>query len=399
MKVIFVTTYDARDIRNWSGIPYYMGKAFLNAGIEVEFICDLKSLPGNNFKFRIRNLIYNKLFKKKLGNYISFYEAENLKFIAKQVSEKIREIDGGIIFSPGTIPIAYLNTDKPIVFWTDATFAVMENYYEDFKCFSKRTIRNCHLYEKNALKRSNLAIYSSKWAAHSSMKDYGADPHKVKILPFGANIDLKRTISEIEENNNKKTKSICKLLFIGQDWERKGGETAVKVAKYLNEKYVKTELTIVGCTPPETASLPDFVHVHGFIDKSKKEGENLINKLYSENHFFILPTIAECTPVVFSEANSFGLPVITTSTGGISSIITNDINGRMFGNKIDIAVCAEYIAGIFTDYESYKKYSLTSFNECLIRLNWQVSISKCISYLQSLENSNYKKHAQNAVAV
>ncbi|MGN6530520.1 MAG: glycosyltransferase, partial [Ginsengibacter sp.] len=91
------------------------------------------------------------------------------------------------------------------------------------------------------------------------------------------------------------------------------------MVKYLNEKYVKTELTIVGCSPPERVSLPDFVHVHGFIDKSKKEGKNLINKLYSENHFFILPTIAECTPVVFSEANSFGLPVITTNTGGISS--------------------------------------------------------------------------------
>ncbi|MGN6530519.1 MAG: hypothetical protein ACTHK0_02040 [Ginsengibacter sp.] len=195
-----------------------MGKAFLNAGIEVEFICDLKSLPGNNFKFRLKNFIYNKLFKKKLGNYISFYEPKNLKFIANQVSEKIHGIEGGLIFSPGTIPIAYLDTDKPIAFWTDATFAVMENYYHDFNGLCKRTAKNCHSYEKNALKRSSLAIYSSEWAANSSIKDYGADPNKVKILPFGSNVDLKRTVSDIVENNNKKSKSICKLLFIGQNW-------------------------------------------------------------------------------------------------------------------------------------------------------------------------------------
>lgn len=391
MKIIFVTTYDARDIRNWSGIPYYLAKRFMDAAITVEFIDELKSLPSNYLKFRLRNFIHNRLLKKKLGEYRSFYEPENLKFIANQVKERIDKIDGGIIFSPGTLPIAYLNTDKPIAFWTDATFAVMENYYENFKGMSKRTIRNCHLYEKNALKRSNLAIYSSEWAASSAMKDYDADPTKVKILPFGSNIDLKRTVGDIEDNNNKKSKSVCKLLFIGQNWERKGGEAALSIAKYLNEKYVKSELTIVGCTLPQTASLPDFVHVHGFIDKSTAEGENLINKLYSESHFFILPTIAECTPVVFSEANSFGLPVITTSTGGISSIIRNDINGRMFGNKIDIAACAEYIAGIFNDYERYKNYSLTSFNECLTRLNWQVSINKCISYMQSLEKSNHKR--------
>lgn len=388
MKVIFVTTYDARDVRNWSGIPYYMGKAFSDAGIGVEFIGNLHSLPGKYIKFRIRNLIYNRLLKGRLGRYISFYEPKNLQFIANQVDKKVNEIEGGIIFSPGTIPIAYLNTHKPIVFWADATFAAMENYYEDFKDLSKRTIKNCHLYEKNALKRSHLAIYSSEWAAGSSIKDYGADPAKVKLLPFGANVDIKRTAHDIVENNKKKSKSICKLLFVGQDWKRKGADAAVSVARYLNEKYIKTELTIVGCTPPESTSLPDFVHVPGFIDKSKKEGENLINKLYSENHFFILPTIAECTPIVFSEANSFGLPVITTSTGGISSIIRNDVNGRMFGNEIDLPSCAEYIAEIFKDYDHYKAYSLTSFNEFLTRLNWQVSINTCISYLQSLEKNN-----------
>lgn len=399
MKIIFVTTYDARNISNWSGIPYYMGKAFLDAGLEVEFISDLKSLADSNFNVRIKNLIYNRIFKKKLGNYISFYEPKNLKFVAKQVKERTDKIDGGIIFSPGTIPIAYLNTDKPIAFWTDATFAVMENYYQDFNGLSKRTVKNCHSYERNALKKSSLSIYSSEWAANSAIKDYCADADKVKVIPFGSNIDLETTASDIEHNNNNKSRSICKLLFIGQNWERKGGEAAIRVAKYLNESYIKTQLTIVGCTPPENESLPDFVHILGFVDKSKSEGKQLINKLYSENHFFILPTIAECTPIVFSEANSFGLPVITTSTGGISSIIRNDVNGRMFGNEIDIPICAKYIYEIFIDYDRYKKYSLTSFNECIARLNWQVSISKCISYMRSLEKDAYKKNAHAAVVV
>jgi glycosyltransferase involved in cell wall biosynthesis len=260
-------------------------------------------------------------------------------------------------------------------------------------------VKNCHSYERNALKRSSLAIYSSEWASNSAIKDYGANPNNVKVIPFGSNIEFKRTVSNIEDNNNKKSKSICKLLFVGQNWERKGGEAAVRVAKYLNENYIKTELTIVGCTPPESVSLPDFVRIVGFVDKSKNEGEHLINQLYSENHFFILPTIAECTPVVFSEANSFGLPVITTSTGGISSIIRNDVNGRMFGNEIDIPVCSKYIYEIFSDYNRYKNYSLTSFNECITKLNWQVSISKCISYMKSLEKDCYKEDRHTAVVV
>lgn len=363
----------------------------MDAGIDVHFIGNLKSLPDNLFEFRIRNFIYNRLFKGKFGKYRSFYEPKNLKFIASQVKERIKNIDSEIIFSPGTIPVAYLNTDKAIVVWTDATFAVMENYYEEFKGLEKRTIKNCHLYEKNALSRSTLAIYSSEWAANSSIKDYGTDPAKVIVIPYGANMDTIRPFDSIKINNIKKSKSLCKLLFIGQNWERKGGEAAVNVVKYLNENYIASELTIVGCTPPESLNLPDYIHVYGFIDKFNKEGENLMNNLYLENHFFILPTIAECTPIVFSEANSFGLPVITTNTGGISSIIKDDVNGRMFDMEKEIPLCAEYIAGIFKNYALYESYSLSSFNEYVKRLNWETSIRNVISHLGKLENaeSNY----------
>lgn len=386
MKVIFVTTYDAGDVRNWSGIPYYLGKSFMDAGIEVHFIGNLKSLP-DNFQFRIRNLVYNKLLKGRFGKYERFYEPKNLRFIASQVKKRIEKIEDGIIFSPGTIPVAYLNTDKIITVWSDATFAVMENYYEEYKHLSKRTIRNCNMYERNALERVSLAVYSSEWAAKSSIKDYKIAASKVKVIPYGPNIRSKRTINDIKKINIEKSKTVCKLLFIGQSWERKGGEAALRVTKCLNEQNIKTELTIVGCVPPETVALPDYVRVLGFINKYEKKGEDLINQLYSENHFFILPTIAECTPVVFSEANSFGLPVITTNTGGISSIIKNDINGRMFNIEIDVSLCAQYIAGIFKNYEQYQKYSLISFNEYLTRLNWEISVRKFISHLQCLEKA------------
>jgi len=397
MKVIFVTTYDAQDIRNWSGLPYYISKAFLDAGIQVEFVSELKSISDKYWKFRLKNLFYNKALKQKWGKYISFYEPQNLKFIASQVKERIDKIEDAIIFSPGTIPIAYLNTDKPIVFWTDATFAVMENYYQDFEGLCKRTVKNCHAYERNAVRRSSVAIYSSEWAANSSIKDYGAKSSQIKIIPFGSNIQGKRTINDIITNNNKKSRNTCKLLLIGQDWKRKGVDKAIRIAKQLN-KSIKTELTIVGCTPPTPEILPDFIKITGFISKSNVDGLRFIEDLYKQNHFFILPTIAEAMGVVFCEANSFGLPVITTNTGGISTVIRNDINGKMFDVDFDIIECAEYIEDIFANFERYNDYSIKSFKEYSERLNWQVSMDKCISYMKKLENSDKQKLPKNSLA-
>jgi glycosyltransferase involved in cell wall biosynthesis len=388
MKIAFVTIDNAEDINSWSGTFYYLAKSLIKAGIDIEYISGLKSLPESSFSFRLKKFIYGRLFKGKLGSYECFYEPANLKYMASQVEKKLKNSNADLIFSPGAIPIAFLNSAKPIVLWSDATFAVMKDYYECFTGLSRKTIRDSHFYEQNVMERVSLAIFSSEWAATSAVKDYGCNQNNVKVIPYGANIECNRIASDIAKLNTGKSREICKLLFIGQEWKRKGGQTAVDIAAELNKNGVPTELTVVGCTPPDTVSLPEFVHVLGFISKSTSEGEKLINRLYSESHFFILPTIAECTPIVFSEANSFGLPVITTNTGGIGSIITNDVNGRMFGEQIDVAECSAYIGGIFKNFDQYEEYSLSSFNEYLIRLNWNTSIEKCVSYLNDLFKKN-----------
>ena len=54
-----------------------------------------------------------------------------------------------------------------------------------------------------------------------------------------------------------------------------------------------------------------------------------LNILFN-THLLFVPTRADCTPIVFCEANAFGIPVITTDTGGVSSIIKNGENGFAF---------------------------------------------------------------------
>lgn len=387
MKLAFVTTYNAQNISNWSGTPYFMARAFINAGIEVEFIGELESLHEYSFFSRVKESVFNRRLKGKLGQFIQDYEPGYLRHYARQVSEKLKNSDADIVFSPGAIPIAYLDTDKPVVMWSDATFAVMHNYYDGFTNFSLPTIFSCHRYERNVVKRLSLAIFSSAWAAESAIKYYGAKREKTKVVPYGANIRSDKSREAIVEFNKKKSAAVLKLLFVGREWVRKGGPVAVRIAIELNNMNIKTELAIVGCNPPESASFPDFIRVHGFIDKSKKEGNDLIDSLYSESHFFVLPTVADCTPIVFSEANSYGLPVITTNTGGIPSIIRNDINGKMFDLNADPAEYARYIKDHFTDFEKYSQFSERSFDEYAEVLNWNASINKIIKYLTNILNN------------
>src|SRR6185436_3482760 len=90
-----------------------------------------------------------------------------------------------------------------------------------------------HAMEQRAIDRAALAIYSSDWAASSAIARYHADRNKVKVVPFGANIEESRTLEEVRAMIAARPRDVCRLLFVGVGWERKGGDIAIEVARLL----------------------------------------------------------------------------------------------------------------------------------------------------------------------
>jgi len=368
MKIAYVTTYDAIDIRNWSGIGYYMAKALENQSLSLAYIGSLRE--KYLLLFGVKRYLYDRLLNKK---YLRDREPLILKNYARQVAKKLAGLSIDIVFSPSSIPIAYLECGQPIVFWTDATFAGMMDFYPGWSSLCKETIKNGNAMEKSALNRCRLAIYSSEWAAQTAVGYYKIDRSKVKVIPFGANIECNRNFDDIRKIVNSRPSNKCKLLFLGVDWLRKGGNIALEIAKELNKSGFETELTIVGCQPIIDKPLPSFVRSLGFISKSTKKGLNKINSLLAESHFLLLPARAETFGVVFCEANSFGVPCLSTHVGGIPTAIRDDINGKTFSRDANITEYCTYISNLFSNYSQYKNLALSSFNEYQSRLNWSVA--------------------------
>jgi hypothetical protein len=173
--------------------------------------------------FKIKKALYSKILSRK---YLRDREPRVLRDYATQVKRCLASIHYDVVFSPGTIPIAYLQTDKPIVFWTDATFAGMIDFYPEFTNLCAETIRDGNRMEQLGLSKCRLAIYSSEWAANSAIQNYDVDPTKVKVVPFGANVNCNRNLEDINSIVKTKSFDICKLLFVGVDWYRKGGDVA-----------------------------------------------------------------------------------------------------------------------------------------------------------------------------
>jgi glycosyltransferase involved in cell wall biosynthesis len=382
MHLAYVTTYDARRLtgsNEWSGTGYYIAQSLKKQSVPLKYYGPLSD-PLIVKSLRKFKRGHHKLCLQK--NYQKDPDPLTLKSYASQIAKKLRTDKVDIVLSATVNPIAYLDCEQPIAFWADGTFANIQDFYPQYSNLSESVIQDWHTMEKLALQKCKLAIYASDWAAQSAINDYGADPFKVKVVPFGSNIESPFNLQTIKDIIDSRSMELCKLLFLGVDWVRKGGEIAYQVAERLNHSGLKTELTIVGCQPPR--ALPDFVKSLGYISKSTNEGKTRIQKLFLESHFLILPTVADCSPIVFCEANSLGVPCLSTTVGGIPTIIRNDLNGQIFDRDVNVSEYCNYIENIFENYSSYKSLALSAFHEYESRLNWRVAGQQVKNLLMTL---------------
>ncbi|GEO07612.1 glycosyltransferase family 4 protein [Segetibacter aerophilus] len=377
MKIAYVTTYNALDIHKWSGLGYYIAKSIEDQSNEIEYIGNLNAKP--NLSLRLKSKLYEKLGKN--------FALEREPYIAKQYARQAERLvkKSNIFFSPGTIPTAFLQSNKPKVLYTDATFAGLIDFYPEFSNFSRETIKHGNEIEQAALSSSAMVIFSSNWAATTAIESYNVNPDKLKVVPFGANVEHNYAYEDIKAIVRQRSTDECNILFSGVDWKRKGGQFAIEVAKKLNQLGLSTKLHLLGLTSiPDYSILPDFVINHGFVSKSTEEGKKQINRIITNSHFLILPTNSDASPLALSEANSFGTPCVCSNVGGITTIIKDYINGKTFPLSATVDDYATYIYEAFKDNLRYQELALGSFNEYKVRLNWNVAGAEINKLLKAL---------------
>src|SRR2546425_641601 len=346
LRIAFLAPCNPKDKRELSTCMYYMGQALEKYCGDV-YYCD----PINSFEKRyLGRLIYavsRRLFKKNILR-------DRLLFVAKKHGKiAAQRLDGrsfdAIVAIWNPADIASLETDIPIALVLDATFALQHDYYPQYSNLWKWSTHQADKVEEMAYQNATALLFSSDWAARSALEDYAVDPQKVHTIFFGANLD---TIPSREMVLAKKKSERCRLLFMGVGWERKGGEIAFETLLKLEEMGIGAELIIFGMTLPGEFGHERMVGIP-FLDKNVERQSKEIEKLYMMSDFLLLPTRADCTSFVFNEANAFGLPVITTETGGVPYVISNGENGYVLPYRARGSEYAQIIAEIYQDEQRY----------------------------------------------
>lgn len=350
-----------RDIRTWSGTAYFTKESVQR---HLGAVTDLSPSPVNLFPWKVKG----KLVQLATGKRSSYHHDVVVALRhGEYFSRELARGEYDLIFAPSaSASLAYLETDIPVIYFSDATWHIVQDYYACYSNLTERTARAGEEIERRALKKASLALFSSEWAAESAIHHYGVDPANVHVISMGANLLNPPARTEVLPRT---LGSRLRLLLVGVSWEIKGGEIAYGTLLRLLEMGIDAELTVVGCSAPDGVSHPRM-QVIPFLNKQIPAEREKFESLWHDADFFILPTRFEATAIVFCEASAYGLPSLATATGGVSALVVDGRNGYTLPVDATGVEYADLIASLARDRDRYERLCQTSRQEYEERLNW-----------------------------
>jgi glycosyltransferase involved in cell wall biosynthesis len=385
LRIAFLSEKSPFNLEHWSGTIHSFHVALSRYVGSVNVLTP--RLPRYLRALQLANQYFRILFCERLGvgqssillslAYGAFYR------------RAIRKSGCNVIFAPiAAAEIGYLQTDVPIVYVSDTTFRAQENYYYKSSEISRLTRWEGHHLQKRAIRNADALVFSNQWAFDSAVNIYGADPSKLHVIPFGANINEAPPLESLHSGSKD---GKCRLLFVSKDWNRKGGDIAYEAFLALRKTGVNAELTVVGCVPGPIYAHEDL-HVVPYLDKINPAERAILNQYYLDADFFLLPTRAECSAIVFCEAAAFGLPVVTTETGGVPTVVHDGESGILLPLEARGDAYADVIFQLWNEPDAYRvmrRKSRQRYEETLNWKSWAESIRPIMEHL-------VEQHAKDA---
>jgi len=316
MKLAFVANFPVGDIRSWSGIVFHAHQACV-ANFATVSVLETPWLDR----------VIQKIgcYGEKVGIDL-LREPFTSKIYNLALRRQISKISPDVIIAIACSPkIAALDVSVPILHMSDATFHAMLGYYPTFSHLQPRTVKMGDRMEQQVLDRCAAALLTSDWAAQSARNHYQVPVSKIHVVPMGA------SLSALAVNIEPRRWSVqIGLLFIGVEWERKGGSIAYDVMGQLQAMGFDARLDIVGCDPPASVAGTPGVFCHGFLRKDVAYEAARLDELQRTATFLIVPSRQEAFGLVYCEACAYGLPILATRTGGVATIVQAGVNGFLF---------------------------------------------------------------------
>jgi len=309
----------------------------------------------------------------------------------KEIEEKF-DIDIFSFHGPGSLPPLFhfrKKSSKPFVYHTYAALPFeMQTHLLDISTKSIRSfLRKLSMYafytplEFVALKYIDRLIVPTSETIEEFQRCYGYPSSLVSIVPLGQDI-FDRYRSKIHGKlaglEGKKV-----LLFVGNDWYRKGVWYLLLAFSIVHKKISNTMLVLTGPPQAPFISLAKKLKLMDSIIFVGNPDEETLAKLYASCDIFVLPSFHEGFSQTIIEAMAFGKPVVTTPIAGYP-VVTHGQEGFIVSPG-DYKSIATSIVTLLENEELYQRMSIKAFEKAK-KYTWKASAEKLLEIYKEIAN-------------
>lgn len=192
-------------------------------------------------------------------------------------------------------------------------------------------------WEKRIYDKLDKIFAMSEYLRQSFINDFDLSPDKVINVGVGANFEVPETLPNKDYSNKE-------ILFIGADFNRKGGELLVRAFKQICQTHQDAILHIVG--PRQTPEILNKVHCsnieyHGFLSRAVPIQREKFFSLMERCTLQVLPSLYEPFGIAILESMVYGMPCIATNKWAFPEMICPGKTGTLVEpNDLDNLVFA-----------------------------------------------------------
>ena len=317
-------------------------------------------------------------WKKKFAKTSICYYKSPLSFIKRtRHCQSILSKRNGkkeIIFQVSSMFAPSLNgTDKPYVLFVDWTRELSNREYAAWAPVTNtHKKKQWYELEKNLYSNAAHIFTPSEYTKRSFIKDYGIAKKKVTVTGYGP------TLEKLPTSNFKKSYDGKTILFVGYEFERKGGFVLLSAFKKVRQTIKDARLIIVG---------PSYLDekIEGVELKGPLKDKNELEALYQQASIFVMPSLCEPFGLVFLEAMSYKLPCICTAIDAMPEIIKDGETGFVV-TAADAKATAERISHLLKNRDLMQKMGEAGRKKIRDYFNWDSVLDRIDNVLCNLVN-------------
>jgi glycosyltransferase involved in cell wall biosynthesis len=376
--LLLATLEDPFDPRSWSGTPFNMRIALEGKVDKVSVLANLKP------KRTLVTAALRVLLGGKPPRYPLYLTAPAQREFARRTERAIAELQPDALLTISSHNLVRMGRPAvPAFMVTDAPWLSWKQTYQEFDHMPLLGPRFARL-EAAAAERYSGLIFSSDWAVEEARRLYAAPREKLHSIPLGAIWTPDVSAAELDRIIDARPRDRLDLLYVGKDWERKGGPLAVDIARELRAAGVpNVTLHIVGCTPHIPTADRALVQLHGFLNVRAPAESKRLKGLFLNSHFLVVPTRAECFGVVFAEAQAFALPPVSRAVQALPSIVADGVTGILEPPDAPAAPYTRRLLALIHDRDRYGTMARAARLRFEQQLTWERFAARVVETIET----------------